>query len=237
MAVIKGGKAIYGAETGIVMLDCRFPRPPGDPGNARSFSYPVQYEIVELAETGALTHKGTGEAVEKLFQAVKKLEQRGCKCVATSCGLLIPYQKQLAQRAGIPVASSALMLLPLLLELIGERKKIAIVVSSRTKAVNDYLGIFTEEKRERCVLLTMEACPEFMRSIMSFSEPYRLDTELIETELLNLCAEAVEKQEIGLFLIECTNLAPYSPALRRHLGLPVFDILGLIDFLHSSVEG
>jgi len=35
-----GGKAIYGARIGILMLEARFPRIPGDVGNATTFSFP-----------------------------------------------------------------------------------------------------------------------------------------------------------------------------------------------------
>lgn len=237
MAVIKGGQAIYGADIGIVMLDCRFPRPLGDPGNARSFSYPVQYEIVDLDETEALTKQGTEGAIRKLLEAAGKLEKRGCKSIATSCGLLIRYQEQLREKLNIPVISSALLLLPLLLNMTGDDKKTAVVVSSRTEEINNYLNGLPENQQERCVLLSMEHCPEFMRGIMSFSQPYELDTGLIEQELINLCLEAkVKAPEIGIFLLECTNLAPYSRPLRERLETPVFDIQGLIDFLHSSVE-
>lgn len=237
MAVIKGGQAIYGADIGIVMLDCRFPRPQGDPGNARSFSYPVQYEIVELDETGELTKRGTEEALQKLFEAAGKLEKRGCKSIVTSCGLLVPYQERLREKLNIPVVSSALLLLPLLLDMTGNGKKAAVVVSSKTEAIDQYLNGLSENRRERCVLLSMENCAEFMRGIMSFSQPYELDTGLVEQELIRLCLEAKRKEpEISLFLLECTNLAPYSRPLRERLGVPVFDIRGLIDFLHSSVE-
>jgi hypothetical protein len=36
-----GGKAIYGARLGILMLEARFPRIPGDMGNAETWPFPV----------------------------------------------------------------------------------------------------------------------------------------------------------------------------------------------------
>ena len=237
MAVIKGGQAVYGAEIGIVMLDCRFPRPLGDPGNARSFIYPVQYEIVNRIKSGDLTHRETEDAVQKLLQAAEGLEEKGCKSIATSCGLLLPHQKQMAERLEGPVASSALLLLPLLLNLIGARKKVAVIVSSKTDAVVDYLSKLPDGQKERCILFSMEHSPEFMRGIMSGIPPFQFDGERIERELTELCEASKEKHpDIGIFLLECTNLAPYSRTIRKKLELPVFDILGLIDLLHSGVE-
>ena len=47
MPMLQGGHATYGQSVGIIMLDCDFPRPVGDIGNARSFPFPVRYEVLE----------------------------------------------------------------------------------------------------------------------------------------------------------------------------------------------
>jgi hypothetical protein len=39
--IARGGKAIYGAPLGILMLEARFPRIPGDMGNATTWPFPV----------------------------------------------------------------------------------------------------------------------------------------------------------------------------------------------------
>jgi hypothetical protein len=41
-----GGKALYGARVGILMLETRFPRIPGDMGNADTWPFPVFYKVV-----------------------------------------------------------------------------------------------------------------------------------------------------------------------------------------------
>ena len=47
--IAKGGKALYGAPLGILMLEARFPRIPGDMGNATTWPFPVLYRIVKGA--------------------------------------------------------------------------------------------------------------------------------------------------------------------------------------------
>ena len=49
MTRVTGGKAIYGAAVGILMLEARFPRIPGDMGNALSWPFPVLYRVVPQA--------------------------------------------------------------------------------------------------------------------------------------------------------------------------------------------
>jgi len=45
----RGGKSLYGAPLGILMLDARFPRIPGDMGNAQTWPFPVLYRVVRGA--------------------------------------------------------------------------------------------------------------------------------------------------------------------------------------------
>src|SRR5205823_10221449 len=45
--IATGGKAIYGAPLGILMLEARFPRIPGDMGNAQTWPFPVLYKVIK----------------------------------------------------------------------------------------------------------------------------------------------------------------------------------------------
>ena len=44
-----GGKPIFGATLGILMLEARFPRIRGDIGNATTWPFPVQFRVVKGA--------------------------------------------------------------------------------------------------------------------------------------------------------------------------------------------
>ena len=47
--VARGGKSIYGAPLGILMLEARFPRIPGDMGNGTTWPFPVLFRVVRGA--------------------------------------------------------------------------------------------------------------------------------------------------------------------------------------------
>ena len=47
--IARGGKAVYGARLGILLLEARFPRIPGDMGNATTWPFPVLYKVVKGA--------------------------------------------------------------------------------------------------------------------------------------------------------------------------------------------
>jgi hypothetical protein len=37
-------------------------------------------------------------------------------------------------------------------------------------------------------------------------------------------------------VLECTNLTPYSRAIHRATGLPVFDMVSLVHWFHRSLS-
>ena len=47
--IARGGKSIYGAPLGILMLEARFPRIPGDMGNGETWPFPVLFRVVRGA--------------------------------------------------------------------------------------------------------------------------------------------------------------------------------------------
>jgi Asp/Glu/hydantoin racemase len=215
------------------MLDCKFPRPVGDIGNARTFPFPVQYQVLTGIPAADLTRHGKPEAVEALVEAARRLEALGVKAILTSCGLLIRYQQTLARSVSIPVASSALILLPTIGALLPSDKKIAVIAAS-----NLPVSVFQQVgwgEPDRLVLAGLEDCPHFTSSIMEAQPPYELDTEAVFSEVLAVCQTLKDEEPgIGAFLLECTNLAPYTPRLKESLGLPVFDVNHLAHLLHAA---
>ena len=46
MPIYRGGRSIYGEAIGILVLDTKFPRIPGDIGNATTSDFPVRIRMV-----------------------------------------------------------------------------------------------------------------------------------------------------------------------------------------------
>ena len=63
MSVFRGGKTVYGASVGILMLETRFPRIPGDMGNALSWPFPVHYRVVRGATPNRVVLQDAREPV------------------------------------------------------------------------------------------------------------------------------------------------------------------------------
>ena len=76
--------------------------------------------------------------------------------------------------------------------------------------------------------------PGFAGSILSDAET--IDPERIEAEVVE-AAEALlaDYPDIGAFVFECHNLAPYAPAMSKAIPLPIFDIISFAHWVYSTI--
>src|SRR5213080_3341546 len=96
MRIARGGKAVYGAPLGILMLDARFPRIPGDMGNAETWPFPVLYKVVTGASPQRVVRERAAGLLPDFIAAARELVALGADGITTNCGFLSLYQKQLA---------------------------------------------------------------------------------------------------------------------------------------------
>src|SRR6202048_4065239 len=138
-----GGKPVYGARVGILMLETRFPRIPGDIGHAATWPFPVLYKVVRGATgervTTARANDSSTELLDAFLAAGAELVQDGADGITTSCGFLSIYQRELAAHCRVPVAASALMQLPLVERLLPPRKRVGVLTFSAGPLGPDHL--------------------------------------------------------------------------------------------------
>ena len=104
-----GGKAVYGARLGILMLEARFPRIPGDMGNAATWPFPVLYKVVKGASPQRVVRERANGLLDAFLAAAGELVDLGADGITTNCGFLSLFQEEIAQHVGVPVATSSLM--------------------------------------------------------------------------------------------------------------------------------
>jgi hypothetical protein len=107
--VARGGKAIYRAPLGILMLEARFPRIHGDMGNASTWPFPVLYRVVSGASPEKVVLNGAAGLLPDFIEAAKDLVRLGAEAITTNCGFLSLFQREIAAAVGVPVATSSLM--------------------------------------------------------------------------------------------------------------------------------
>ena len=231
--IARGGKALYGAAVGILMLEARFPRIPGDMGNAETWPFPVLYKVVKGASPERVVKARAEGLLPDFLDAAKELVTLGAEGITTTCGFLSLFQAELARHAGVPVATSSLMQVPFVAALLPPGRRVGILTISAKSLTPEHLRAAGVDPA--IPVVGTDGGREFSRAILG-DEP-ELDAAAAERDILD--AGEVLKQanpDLGAVVLECTNMAPYARALREHLGLPVFDIVSFVTWFQAGLR-
>jgi Asp/Glu/hydantoin racemase len=232
--IATGGKAIYGAPLGILMLEARFPRIPGDMGNAATWPFPVLYRVVRGATPARVVLDAAAGLLDDFLAAAAELVADGAEAITTNCGFLSLFQAELAAHVQVPVATSALLQVPWVQATLPPGRRVGIITvsaqsltprhSAAAGVAQDTPFVGTEDGRE------------FFRVLVG-AESEDMDVTLAAADILDAGRRLVSRHpDIGAIVLECTNMPPYAFALRETLGLPVYDIYSLITWLHAGLR-
>jgi len=223
----------YGHDIGILLIDCRTPFIPGDVGNASSYGYPVLYRTVPDVTLDRLIEQGDLSLTENVIQTARALEASGVRAIASDCGYMMHFQKQVAAAVSIPVMLSSLQQLPFMASLLGPKQAIGIVCANRRRLTTDLLDKAYPNARIPVHIAGLEDCPNFRGPILD--ETDTLDSDAIEAEVVQRADALCQAHpEIGAILLECSNLPPYAHAVQAATGRPVFDFLTMIDHVRTA---
>lgn len=232
--IATGGKVIQGASVGILMLEARFPRIPGDIGNAGTWPFPVHYKVVSGASPDRVVRQRAVGLQNAFIDAAQDLVAMGCDGITTNCGFLSLIQNDLATAVGVPVATSSLMQYPMVQALLPPGRRVGVLTISSATLTEDHLAA-ANVPLDTPVVGTDELGGEFTRVIVGNEE--RLDVDAAERDLLQAADTLLERHtEVGAILLECTNMTPYSRAIAAHSGLPVFDMYGFISWFQTGLR-
>lgn len=206
---------------GLLMLDTRFPRPPGDIGHPRTFGVPVQRRVIEGAVPQAVV--GSGAALrasgldQRFVDAARALEQEGARAVITSCGFLVLLQEDLQRAVQVPLISSSLVLLPALL---AREQRVGVLTISAERLGAEHLagaGV-PRERLADVVIQGVDPDSEFATRILG-NEP-TMDLERAGADVV-AAARALKARapDLTTVVLECTNMPPWRAAIEKATGL------------------
>src|SRR5499427_4581255 len=90
--IARGGKSVYGARLGILVL----------------------YRVVAGASPQRVVRERAAGLLDAFIAAARELVAVGADGITTNCGFLSLYQKELAAAVSVPVATSSLMQVPMI---------------------------------------------------------------------------------------------------------------------------
>jgi len=217
---------------GILMLDTAFARPVGDAGNPDSWPFPVLIERVRRAYARPVV-QGSFAANAPFKEAGQRLVDRGAKAIITTCGFLVRHQDALQASLPVPVLTSTLTQYRRLQSAMRSDRRLAILtidagaIDTSVRAAADIDA--------GALVFSPAADSHFVSAILDGEDP--LDVARAEAEWVELARRCqAAHPEIGGWLFECANMPPYSAAVQRATGLPVYDALALGRELHAGLQ-
>lgn len=233
MPIYRGGRSIYGEAIGILLLETKFPRIPGDMGNASTFDFPVRIRMIPGATPQRIVLEGDESVMPKFVEAAKELEADGVRAITTSCGYLTTFQEALINAVSVPVFTSSLLQVPMVSRMLPKGKKVGILTIDSRRLTEDCLkaaGITNEP----VVIMGSEEIPEFYNTYPRGA--LEIDPEKVEKAVIGMVKELVRKNpDVGAIVCEAINYAPYAVGVQEATGLPWFDIVDLTKLVYSAV--
>ena len=213
------------------MLDTSFARPPGDAGNAASWPFAVLIERVPGAFAEAVV---TGQFADVLpfIEAGRRLIEHGALALTTTCGFLVRHQQQLQAEFTVPVLTSTLTQFARLQAEHGKRRVAILTIDAiaLNAALRAVAGI-----PDDALAFALPHDSHFVSAILTGT--VELNVHQAEIEWVNLALNCQRQHpDIGLWLFECANMPPYTVAVTRATGLPVYDALTLGRELFSTAS-
>src|SRR5689334_18485148 len=188
--IARGGKALYGAPLGILMLEARFPRIPGDMGNATTWPFPVLYRVVRGASPEKVVLQGARGLLPDFIEAARDLVRLGAEAITTNCGFLSLFQNELAAAVRVPVATSSLMQVRWVQQTLPPGKRVGVVTvsgSTLTKAHLESVGVPLDTP-----IAGTEGGREFFRVLIK-AEKDDMDVAAAQDDILSAGRELVAR--------------------------------------------
>lgn len=228
----KGGKTVFGASVGILMLETQFPRIPGDIGNALTWPFPVHYKVVEGATPDNIVRGDPRERLQDFIKAGRELVAMGCDGIATNCGFLALLQDEMKAALGVPVATSSLIQAPMIAATLPPGKHMTVLTISAQTLTPAHLtaaGVPSDTP-----VMGTEGGQEFTRAVLG--DEIEIDFTAARADMLDAAGALVKAHpNTGAILLECTNMVPYAADIRRKTGLPVYSVYSLLTWFHAGL--
>merc|ERR1711972_761474 len=171
----------------------------------------------------------------EFVNAVRWLEAQGCCGITGDCGFMMAFQPIAREVATVPCFMSSMVQCPMVSVAFDKYDKILILTANsktlkpQKDALLNHCGFDVDETR--FVIAGCQDIPGFD----AVEKGEKVDVEFVTPGMVKM-VQGIQKQQpaIRAILLECTELPPYADALRKEIGLPVWDAITCCDFFVSS---
>jgi hypothetical protein len=227
------GQMVGGHSVGIIVLNVGYPLIPGNVANATTYPFPVRYKVVEGADIPSLL-AGDRSLLGPSLRAASELVADGCRAIVGACGYFAKFQREMAEALPVPVFMSSLCQVPMIVGALRPSERLGIVCASKPSLDAATLASAGVAPDAPLVVYGMEGSQEFRTSILEGKG--WMDNAAVEAEVVDTAVRlAADHPDVRALLLECSDMPPYAKSVQDATGLPVWDFITLIDWIHDGV--
>ena len=212
------------ARVSVLQLDTRFCRVPGDVGCGDSYVNVPEIIRVPRASVADIVSDQPNQI--DLGPFLKAIEQATGDVIVTSCGFLSPFQVQLQSVTHKPVIASVLNMLSDLKVPTGAERS-SVLTFNADRLVDAH---FPNPCRAVDFHIVGLRPDNPLRQRIEADIPDRFDPSNMQDAVMHDFAAAITPTTETVIL-ECTNLPPYKPQMRRNSDVRIVEILSAIEHI------
>ena len=222
-------------ELGVIMLDTRFPRPPGDIGNPASFAVPVRQRVVTGAWPAAVVQTAESRQASGMLPAfvaaARALQADGVCAITTSCGFLVLMQQALQAAVAVPVVTSSLLALP---DCLAREQQVGVLTISADKLGPAHLLAAGVPEARLGDVLVQGVDPEGPFAGPVLRNESGMDLPAAEADVVRAAlALQARAPHLRTLVLECTNMPPYAAAIESRTGWRTLSLLQSTTLLQA----
>ena len=211
---------------------------PGTLENGTSYDFPVQYWPLDISADydGPRTKTPHVDLGKRMIEAGQELERQGVKLVSTDCGFYAYFQDEVARALGVPFCSGGLMPVPLVSRIIGSDRRVGIVTWNSRALTKKHLAGAGIDDSIKYAVVGYETYREKREKEGTNAKAAVTNLKMLEEDLVDAVKKLiVQYPDIGAIVLECTAFPPAAYAIWKATGLPVFDVVGLLNYIGKAV--
>jgi Asp/Glu/hydantoin racemase len=239
--IVTGGKAYQGYTVGIMKFEGRrYPLPPGDVASPLTYPFPVLIREIPGVVNNPYPPLTNGdgsftEVVQKCIDEAIRLEADGVNSIAMCCGFFSLIQPIIAAAVNIPVLTSPLIMIPVIHQLLKPEQSLVVVTASKKLLSGDFFSAVGADINHRIIVAGLDDSIVFNSMCMGGTAISYETDHLRDDVILSIQQAQKEDPNIGAVLLECTSLPPFATDVKEQIGLPVFDFIACVEWMHRAL--
>ncbi|MDJ0801028.1 MAG: aspartate/glutamate racemase family protein [Calothrix sp. MO_167.B12] len=206
----------------------------GNIAHLQTFKFPVLYKRVKGLYYSTLIANPDPQVLKAVVEAAQELERAGVKAIGAACGFTAIFQRELAHAVDIPVFASSLVMIPMVHQMLKADQKVGVITFYQEKLTQQHFYNSGVTKEIDLCTIGLEGTGEWSNIFCNPDAPF--DGEQFGRDVVEAAKTLVAKNpNVGAIILECGDLPPFAAAIREAVGLPVFDLVTLVNMVYETV--